>query len=79
MTSTLNITPLEEWLPVSALPMVIAGPCSAESEEQIMETAFGVADIPQVKIFRAGIWKRGHDSEAEGPARSVRRSREQRA
>jgi chorismate mutase len=57
MTSTLNITPFSEWLPVSAHPLVIAGPCSAESEEQIMETAFGIASIPQVKIFRAGIWK----------------------
>ncbi|MEI7724389.1 MAG: chorismate mutase [Bacteroidota bacterium] len=57
MTATLNITPIHEWLPVTTLPMVIAGPCSAETEEQIMETAFGVALIPQVKIFRAGIWK----------------------
>jgi chorismate mutase len=57
MTSILNITPIEEWLPVSSLPLVIAGPCSAESEEQVMETAFGVAAIPQVRIFRAGIWK----------------------
>ena len=57
MTSTLNITPSEEWLPVSAIPFVIAGPCSAETEKQIMETAYGLAAIPQVKVFRAGIWK----------------------
>ncbi|MCX6304471.1 MAG: chorismate mutase [Bacteroidetes bacterium] len=57
MTATLNITPFEEWLPGSAQPMIIAGPCSAETEEQVMETAFGIASIPQVKIFRAGIWK----------------------
>ncbi len=57
MTSTLNIAPLEEWLAVSEKPLVIAGPCSAETEKQVMETAFGVAAIPQVKIFRAGIWK----------------------
>lgn len=37
-------------------PVVIAGPCSAESEEQIMTTARQLADIG-VKIFRAGIWK----------------------
>ena len=37
-------------------PMVIAGPCSAESEEQMVETARGLAKI-NVKIFRAGIWK----------------------
>jgi chorismate mutase len=57
MTSVLDITPLAEWLPASKLPIVIAGPCSAESEEQVMETAFGLAVIPQVKVFRAGIWK----------------------
>ena len=37
-------------------PMVIAGPCSAETEEQIMETARGLA-AAGVKIFRAGVWK----------------------
>lgn len=57
MTSTLNITAIGEWLPLSTFPLVIAGPCSAETEEQVMETAMGVASIPQVKIFRSGIWK----------------------
>ena len=37
-------------------PIVIAGPCSAETEEQVMETARQLAER-QVKIFRAGIWK----------------------
>ncbi len=37
-------------------PLVIAGPCSAETEEQVMETAKGLKEIG-VKIFRAGIWK----------------------
>jgi chorismate mutase len=37
-------------------PLVIAGPCSAESEEQVMETARGLA-ARGIKIFRAGIWK----------------------
>lgn len=37
-------------------PLVIAGPCSAESEEQVMETAKGLAAIG-IKIYRAGIWK----------------------
>lgn len=37
-------------------PLIIGGPCSAETEEQVMETARGIkaAGIP---IFRAGIWK----------------------
>jgi chorismate mutase len=57
MTSTLNITPLSDWLAVADKPFVIAGPCSAETEEQVMETAYGLAEIPQVKVFRAGVWK----------------------
>ncbi len=57
MTVTLDIQPLETWLPSPVKPLVIAGPCSAESEEQVMETAAGVSAFPQVRIFRAGIWK----------------------
>ncbi len=37
-------------------PIVIAGPCSAETEEQVMSTAKELAD-KGIKIFRAGIWK----------------------
>lgn len=37
-------------------PLVIAGPCSAETEEQVMSTARQLADVG-VKIYRAGVWK----------------------
>lgn len=37
-------------------PLVIAGPCSAESERQVLDTATQLADMG-VKVFRAGIWK----------------------
>ncbi|MBK3516517.1 bifunctional 3-deoxy-7-phosphoheptulonate synthase/chorismate mutase type II [Carboxylicivirga marina] len=37
-------------------PIIIAGPCSAETEEQTLETARQLA-AQGVKIFRAGIWK----------------------
>ena len=37
-------------------PLIIAGPCSAESKEQVLETAKQLAN-KGVKIFRAGIWK----------------------
>ena len=37
-------------------PLIIAGPCSAETEEQVMNTARGLA-AHDIKIFRAGIWK----------------------
>lgn len=36
--------------------IIIAGPCSAESREQVLETADGLAQHG-VKIFRAGVWK----------------------
>ncbi len=39
------------------LPAVIAGPCSAETEQQVMEAAQQIASIPQVSMFRAGVWK----------------------
>jgi chorismate mutase len=57
MTPILKITPLSEWLPFTEMPLVIAGPCSAESEQQVMETAIGLAEIPQVRVFRSGVWK----------------------
>ena len=38
-------------------PIIIAGPCSVESEEQIMATAQALAEIPEVKMLRGGIWK----------------------
>ena len=37
-------------------PIIIAGPCSAETEEQTLQTARELA-AQGVKIFRAGIWK----------------------
>ncbi|MBO5764243.1 MAG: bifunctional 3-deoxy-7-phosphoheptulonate synthase/chorismate mutase type II [Bacteroidales bacterium] len=37
-------------------PIIIAGPCSAESREQVLSTAQALA-AKGIKIFRAGIWK----------------------
>ena len=37
-------------------PIVIAGPCSAETEEQVMNTATQLCK-KGIKIFRAGVWK----------------------
>ena len=37
-------------------PLVIAGPCSAESEEQVLATGQALAQ-QGIKLFRAGIWK----------------------
>ena len=57
MSTDLQITPLDSWLDTGGKPLVIAGPCSAESEFQVMETARRIAEIPQVTVFRAGLWK----------------------
>lgn len=38
-------------------PFVIAGPCSAESREQVLDAAAQLSVHPQVTMFRAGIWK----------------------
>ena len=37
-------------------PIVIAGPCSAETEEQVLDTARQLVDSG-ISYFRAGIWK----------------------
>ncbi len=38
------------------IPLVIAGPCSAETEEQVLKTAIGVKKA-RGNVLRAGIWK----------------------
>ena len=50
--SPLNIPGVDE----NKRPLVIAGPCSAETEEQVMNTARQLAGRG-CKIFRAGVWK----------------------
>jgi len=58
MELNLNILPLAEWLPETIdLPLLIAGPCSAETEEQVMATARKISDENRAMVFRAGIWK----------------------
>ena len=37
-------------------PIIIAGPCSAETEEQVLSTAHALKD-QKIDFFRAGIWK----------------------
>jgi chorismate mutase len=55
--SEIHITPAHQWLPEYSRPLVMAGPCSAETEEQVMEDARAIANSGRVQIFRAGIWK----------------------
>lgn len=56
MKPEIKFKPIEEWGVNNPKPLIIAGPCSAESEEQMVETARGM-DLTKVSVFRAGIWK----------------------
>ncbi|MBR4070096.1 MAG: bifunctional 3-deoxy-7-phosphoheptulonate synthase/chorismate mutase type II [Bacteroidaceae bacterium] len=51
-----DITPITLPGVENKRPIIIAGPCSAESEQQTLETAHSLAAMG-IKIFRAGIWK----------------------
>ncbi len=54
----MNITPLHTYLPIEeGQLLMIAGPCSAESEEQILSTAQKIRSIEAIQVFRSGIWK----------------------
>lgn len=52
----LELSPLSLQGIETQRPLLIAGPCSAETEEQVMTTAMQLAS-KGCKIFRAGIWK----------------------
>lgn len=67
MANKLDLIPITEWGIFKEFhPMVIAGPCSAESEAQVLETAAQLA-AAGVHVFRAGIWKpRTHPGCFEG-------------
>lgn len=54
--STIETLPLVRWSGVAGRPLVIAGPCSAESEAQMMESARRLEGV-RVDYLRAGIWK----------------------
>ncbi len=54
--SNLNITPLKDWGFNFQRPVIISGPCSCETEEQMTETAVRLAD-KGIDVLRAGIWK----------------------
>ncbi len=44
----------EKW---NKRPLIISGPCSAETEEQVLQTATQLAATGKVDLLRAGIWK----------------------
>ncbi len=57
MTTKLKELPPQCWIETSSQPFLIAGPCSAETREQILTIAKDLSEIPQVQYLRAGIWK----------------------
>lgn len=57
MEKKLDINPIKEWLPKLNNPLLIAGPCSLESEQQAMDTAKLLVKDHRVFIYRGGVWK----------------------
>ncbi|WP_342647407.1 chorismate mutase [Mucilaginibacter sp. CSA2-8R] len=67
MKLDLKVEPLNNWITAKAEPLLIAGPCSAETEEQLVATAHLLANTGKVTALRAGIWKpRTRPGEFEG-------------
>ncbi len=67
MERIIDTIPVSQWgMFPEARPLVIAGPCSAESESQVFETAVKIK-AAGIGVFRAGIWKpRTHPDTFEG-------------
>ena len=63
----LEIVPLYDWgMFTEPRPSVVAGPCSAETEDQVIQTAKSLKELG-INVFRAGIWKpRTHPGSFEG-------------
>ena len=53
-----NTKQMRKWLDDFNLPhpLVIAGPCSAETQQQVLKIAHQLKDS-DVTVFRAGVWK----------------------
>jgi chorismate mutase len=54
VTTTMKEITQEKW---NKRPLIISGPCSAETEEQVIATAQRLAKTGKVDMIRAGIWK----------------------
>jgi len=57
MEIKLEIQPIKSWLHGIDNPLLIAGPCSLETEEQTLSTARQLVKDKRVHIFRGGVWK----------------------
>lgn len=57
MSASLDIIPMHDWIDTGGKPLIIAGPCSAETEEQVHETVTQIAQEGYAHVIRAGVWK----------------------
>jgi chorismate mutase len=55
MNVNLKVNLLESWVKIKSKPLVIAGPCSAETPEQLFATAKALKAIEKVDIIRTDI------------------------
>jgi chorismate mutase len=53
----MQISNITNWLPSTHQPLVIAGPCGAETYDQVMQTAKQLNETQKISLFRAGVWK----------------------
>lgn len=53
----MHTLPFDQWGLGLSRPLLIAGPCSAESAAQMMATAEGLAREGRTRVLRAGAWK----------------------
>ena len=56
-SAALDILPMSSWINTNGKPLIIAGPCSAETEEQVWETATQIKAEGYAHVLRAGVWK----------------------
>lgn len=57
MTAAVKLKEIKDWFKVRHEPLLIAGPCSAESEDQLFNTSKKLTESGRVSVIRAGIWK----------------------
>ncbi|MBP6386673.1 MAG: bifunctional 3-deoxy-7-phosphoheptulonate synthase/chorismate mutase type II [Pseudarcicella sp.] len=57
MNANLDVVPMQDWINTNGKPLIIAGPCSAETEEQVIETAKRIKAEGYAHVLRAGVWK----------------------
>ncbi|MBC5994646.1 3-deoxy-7-phosphoheptulonate synthase [Pontibacter cellulosilyticus] len=56
-TTTIELTSKSSFRQANGQLVLIAGPCSAETEEQMLNTAMQLKNVNGISVFKAGIWK----------------------